>query len=107
MRNMSEVEKAVQKCGGFDIQRMEYQRISEHSKEQQLEEWVRDLGLYGRAKANLVRATLRPIVEAHIGPSLSEKLFDRFERRVSSTSDVPLLHKRLFYGVIVVCAIRK
>ncbi|XP_010276464.1 PREDICTED: gibberellic acid methyltransferase 2 isoform X2 [Nelumbo nucifera] len=104
MRSIEEVEKAFHQCGGFEIQRLEYQRIVEHSKEKQ-EEWIRDPVSYGRAKANLVRATLRPIVEAHLGPKLSEELFKRFEKRASA--DIEMLHKTCFYGVIVVCAIRK
>lgn len=104
MRSMEEVERAIERCGGFEIQRMEYQRIVEHSKEKQ-DEWIRDPVSYGRAKANLVRATLRPIVEAHVGSYLSEELFKRFENRVSS--DISLIRKTCFYGVIVVCAIRK
>lgn len=103
MRSTEEVERAIKRCGGFEIQRMEYQRIVEHSKEKQ-EEWIKDPVSYGRAKANLVRATLRPIAEAHLGPCLSHELFKRFENRVST--DIPLLRKTCFYGVIVVSAIR-
>ncbi|KAF5735675.1 gibberellic acid methyltransferase 2 [Tripterygium wilfordii] len=103
MRSMEEVENAIRKCGGFEIQRMEYKKIVEHSEDKQ-QEWIKDPVSYGRAKANLVRATLRPIVEALLGPYLSYQLFKRFENRVSS--DFTLLHKTLFYGVIVVCAIR-
>ncbi|XP_048140609.1 gibberellic acid methyltransferase 2-like isoform X2 [Rhodamnia argentea] len=104
MRSMEEVERAMAKCGGFEIQRMEYRRIREHSEEKQ-EEWARDPASYGLSKANLVRATLGPIVEAHLGRSLSHELFDRFRRRVSA--ELGLLAKTRFYGVIVVCAIRK
>lgn len=104
MRSMEEVERAIVRCGGFEIQRMEYKRISEHSEKKQ-EELIMDPVSYGRAKANLVRATLGPIVEAHIGPHLSEQLFLRLERRVSA--DASLLRKTCFYGVIIVCAIRK
>ncbi|GLT39390.1 hypothetical protein SLA2020_135830 [Shorea laevis] len=103
MRSVEEVEAAVKKCGGFEIKRIEYKRIAEHSEEKQ-EEWIKDPGSYARAKANLVRATLRPIVDAHIGPDLSEQLFQRFQNRVSS--DTALLHKTCFYGVIIVSAIR-
>ncbi|PKI65591.1 hypothetical protein CRG98_013984 [Punica granatum] len=105
MRSMEEVERAMLKCGGFEIQKMEYKRIREHSDQKKREELITDPVSHGRAKANLVRATLGPIVEAHIGPHLSEELFQRFERRVSS--DVSLLRKTCFYGVIIVCAIRK
>ncbi len=105
MRSMEEVERAMLRCGGFEIQRMEYKRISEHSDQKKQEELIMDPVSYGRAKANLVRATLGPIVEAHIGPHLSEQLFQRFERRVSS--EASLLHKTCFYGVIIVCAVRK
>ncbi|KAF5725541.1 gibberellic acid methyltransferase 2 [Tripterygium wilfordii] len=103
MRSMEEVENAIRKCGGFEIQRMEYKTLVEHSEDKQ-QEWIKDPVSYGRAKANLVRATLRPIVEAHLGPYLSDQLFKRFEERVSS--DFTLLHKTIFYGVIVVCAVR-
>lgn len=103
MRSKEEVESAINKCGGFKIKRMEYKRIIEHSEEKQ-QEWIMDPVSYGRAKANLVHATLRPIVEAHIGPYLCDKFFDRFQTRVSS--DFNLLHKTCFYGVIIVCAIR-
>ncbi|GMY16066.1 gibberellic acid methyltransferase [Fagus crenata] len=103
MRSMEEVERAIKRCGGFELQLMEYQRIMEHSEEKH-KEWIRDPVSYGRAKANLVRATLRPIVEAHLGPYLSQDLFNCFEKRVSS--DTTLLHKTCFYGVIVACAIR-
>ncbi|KAF8404003.1 hypothetical protein HHK36_012113 [Tetracentron sinense] len=104
MRSVDEVEKAIHQCGGFEIQKLVYQRIVEHSKEKQ-EEWIRDPVSYGRAKANLVRATLKPMVEAHLGPKLSEELFKRFEKRASA--DLAMLHKTCFYGVIVVCAVRK
>ncbi|KAF6147755.1 hypothetical protein GIB67_006728 [Kingdonia uniflora] len=104
MRNIDEVQKAFEQCGGFEIKRLEYQRLVEHSKEKQ-EEWIRDPVSYGRAKANIVRATLKPIVEAHVGTEISEELFKRFQNRASG--DIAMLHKTCFYGVIVVCAIRK
>ncbi|XP_058079558.1 gibberellic acid methyltransferase 2 [Magnolia sinica] len=104
MRSTDEVKVAFDLCTGFEIQTLEYQRILEHSKEKQ-EEWIKDPVSYGRAKANLVRATLKPIVEAYLGPKLSDELFKRFERRASA--DMEMLHKTCFYGVIVVCAIRK
>ena len=103
MRSPEEVKRGMERCGGFEIQRLEYQRIVEHSKEKQ-DEWIRDPVSYGRAKTNLVRATLRPIVEAHLGPYLSDQLFNRYQNRVSS--DISLIHKTCFYGVIVVSAIR-
>ncbi|XP_030476607.1 gibberellic acid methyltransferase 2-like [Syzygium oleosum] len=104
MRSTEEVERAMAKCGGFEIQRMEYRRIREHSEEKQ-EECAQDPASYGRSKANLVRATLGPIVEAHLGRPLACELFDRFQRRVAA--DLGLLTKTCFYGVIVLCAIRK
>jgi gibberellin A4 carboxyl methyltransferase len=104
MRSTEEVERGIKRCGGFEIQRIEYQKIVEHSEEKH-EEWIKDPFSYGRAKANLVRATLRPIVGTHLGPYLSEELFKRYENRVSS--DTALLHKTCFYGVIIACAIRK
>ncbi|OMO57808.1 SAM dependent carboxyl methyltransferase [Corchorus olitorius] len=100
MRSIEEVERAIKRCGGFEIKMIEYKRIMEEKRE----EWIKDPVSYGRAKANLVRATLRPIVQAHLGPHLSDQLFNRFQLRVSS--DFTLLHKTCFYGVIVVCAIR-
>lgn len=103
MRNMEEVEEAIKRCGGFEIQRMEYKRIIEHTKEKQ-EEWIKDPVSYGRSRGNMVRAGLRPMVEAHLGPYLCDQLFIRYENYVSS--DIDLLHKTCFYGVIIVCAIR-
>ncbi|KAL5701212.1 tyramine N-methyltransferase [Ranunculus cassubicifolius] len=104
MRSVSEVEKAFEKCPGFEIKRLEYHRIPEHSKEKQ-EEWIKDPVSYGKAKANMVRATLNPIVEAHLGPNLSHELFKRFEMRVSN--DLGMLQKTCFYGVIIACAIKQ
>lgn len=104
MRSMEEVREAFEKCDGFEIMKLEFQRIVEHSKEKQ-EEWIKDPVSYGKCKANLVRATLKPIVEAHLGQVLCEELFKRFEKRVSE--DITMLHKTCFYGVIVVSAIRK
>ncbi|KAK9122517.1 hypothetical protein Sjap_012119 [Stephania japonica] len=104
MRSTEEVEEAFEECGGFEMRRLDYRRIVEYSKEKQ-QEWIVDPVSYGRAKANLVRATLRPIVEAHLGPTLSHELFKRFEKRASE--DLAMLHKTCFYGVIVVSAIRK
>ncbi|KAK9156514.1 hypothetical protein Scep_003088 [Stephania cephalantha] len=104
MRSTEEVEEAFEECGGFEMTRLEYRRIVEYSKEKQ-QEWIMDPVSYGRAKANLVRATLRPIVEAHLGPTLSHELFKRFENRASQ--DLAMLHKTCFYGVIIVSAIRK
>lgn len=104
MRSTDEVKRGIERCGGFEIQRMEYLRIVEHSKEKQ-DEWIRDPVSYCRAKANLARATLNPIVQAHLGPYLSHQLFNRFENRLSS--HISLIHKTCFYGVIVVSAIRK
>ncbi|KAH7654188.1 gibberellin A4 carboxyl methyltransferase protein [Dioscorea alata] len=104
MRSMEEVREAFEKCEGFEIMKLEFQRIVEHSKEKQ-EEWIKDPVSYGKCKANLVRATLKPIVEAHLGQVLCEELFKRFEKIVSE--DITMLHKTCFYGVIVVSAIRK
>ncbi|ONK78088.1 uncharacterized protein A4U43_C02F14190 [Asparagus officinalis] len=104
MRSTEEVRRAFDHCGAFEIKRLEFLRIVEHSKEKQAE-WIKDPVSYGRAKANLVRATLKPIVKAHLGSLLSEVLFKRFEKRVSQ--DISMLEKTCFYGLIVVCAIRK
>ncbi|KAL5851173.1 hypothetical protein ACOSQ3_006291 [Xanthoceras sorbifolium] len=103
MRSIEEVERGIKRCGGFEKERIEYKRIVEHSEEKQ-KEGMRDPVSYGRAEANLVRATLKPIVQAHLGPYLSNQLFNRFESRVSS--DFNLLLKTCFYGVIVLSAIR-
>ncbi|KAF2314588.1 hypothetical protein GH714_027791 [Hevea brasiliensis] len=97
MRSTEEVERAIKRCGGFEIERMEYRSMEEHSQEKQ-KQWMRDPISYGRAKANLVRATLGPFAEAHLGPYLSHQLFIRFQNRVSS--DIALLHKTCFYGVV-------
>ncbi|XP_068661025.1 gibberellic acid methyltransferase 2-like [Aristolochia californica] len=104
MRSVDEVKKAFDECVGFEIKTVEYRRLLEHSKEKQ-EEWIRDPDSYGRAKTNMVRATLKPIVEAHLEPMLTEELFKRFEKRVSA--DVDTLRKTCFYGVILVSAIRQ
>ncbi|RWR79645.1 gibberellic acid methyltransferase 2 isoform X2 [Cinnamomum micranthum f. kanehirae] len=103
MRSPDEVRKAFEQCTGFEIRTLEYRKIVEHSKEKQ-EEWIKDPVSYGRAKANLVRASLKPIIEAHLGPKLSEELFKRYEKRASG--DTEMLHKTCFYGVIIVCAVR-
>ena len=102
MRSVEEVKTAFDRCSGFKIQQLEFQKIIEHSKEKQ-QEWIRDPDSYGRAKTNLVRATLKPIVEAHVG-DIAEELFERFQTRISK--DIDMLHKTCFYGVVVVCAIR-
>ncbi|XP_077234492.1 gibberellic acid methyltransferase 2-like [Tasmannia lanceolata] len=104
MRSIDEVKAAFDQCNGFKIQILEHHKIAEHSKEKQ-EEWIRDPVSYGQFKANLVRATMKSIFEAHLGPDLSEELFKRFERRAAG--DINMLDKTSFYGVIVVCAIRK
>nr|QRX38999.1 gibberellic acid methyltransferase [Quercus robur] len=103
MRSMEEVEVAIKRCGGFEIQKMEYHKIMEHSEEKH-KEWIRDPVSYGRAKTNMVRAALRPITEAHLGPNISEEFFKCYEKQVSS--DITLLHKTGFYGVIAACLIR-
>ncbi|CAL9110759.1 unnamed protein product [Musa textilis] len=102
MRSVEEVKAAFDQCSGFKIQQLEFQKIIEHSKEKQ-QEWIRDPDSYGRAKTNLVRATLKPIVEAHVG-DIAEELFKRFQTRISK--DIDMLRKTCFYGVVVVCAIR-
>nr|QRX38988.1 gibberellic acid methyltransferase [Ginkgo biloba] len=105
MRSIEEVRRAFNQCNAFDIGRIEFQRVPEHSKEKQ-EEWIRDPLSYGRTKANLVRATLKPMIEAHLGSSkLSEEMFKRFETRAAA--DTKMLHKTCYYGIIVVFAIRK
>ncbi|WOL18033.1 gibberellic acid methyltransferase 2 isoform X1 [Canna indica] len=104
MRSVEEVKAAFEEEGsGFEIQQVEFKKIIEHSKEKQ-EQWVKDPSSYGRAKANLVRAALKPIIAAHIGDLLSEELFKRFERRISE--EIAMLHKTCFYGIIIVCAFR-
>lgn len=103
MRSTEEVEVAIKRCGGFEIQKMEFHKIMEHSEEKH-REWIRDPVSYGRAKTNMVRAALRPIAEAHLGPNISEELFKCYEKQVSS--DITLLHKTGFYGVIAACLIR-
>lgn len=77
----------------------------EHSKEKQ-EKWIRDPISYGKTKGNLVRATLRPIIDAHLRSShLSQEFFKRFEKRAAE--DMNMLNKTCYYGIIVVSAIRK
>ncbi|PKA60304.1 Gibberellic acid methyltransferase 2 [Apostasia shenzhenica] len=104
MRSTEEVKKAFVKCKGFEIRSIEYLKLIENSKER-LEDWVEDPGSYGRAKTNLAQAGLRPLIEAHLGMMFTEKLFKKFEKRVSE--DLSLIQSTCFYGLIVVSAIRK
>eukprot|EP00253_Pinus_taeda_P028023 PITA_28023 len=105
MRSKEEIERAFNQCEAFDIKSLKFSRVMEHSKEKQ-EKWMRDPVSYGKTKANLVRATLRPIIDAHLRSShLSQEIFKRFEKRVAE--DMKMLNKTCYYGIIVVSAIRK
>nr|QRX38987.1 gibberellic acid methyltransferase [Ginkgo biloba] len=105
MRSKDEIRVAFNQCKAFEIKSIEFLKVMEHTREKQ-EEYLRDPISYGKTKANLVRATLRPLIEAHLGSSqLSEEMFKRFER--GAATDISMLKKTCYYGVIVVFAVRK
>nr|QRX38986.1 gibberellic acid methyltransferase [Gnetum montanum] len=108
MRSMDEVRRGFDACAHlFEVQKMEYMRVPEHSQEKQ-DAYAGDPAAYGRSKANLVRATLRPLIESHLrSPVLCDEFFHRFETHASLSHDPSLRHRNCFYDVLVVSAIRK
>lgn len=105
MRSKEEILRAFDYCNAFEIKCIEFKEVMEHSKEKQ-ELCLRDPFSYAKSKANLVRATLRPIIDAHLrSSSLSDEFFDRFEKR--AVHDLTVLDKLCRYGIIVVFAFRK
>lgn len=105
MRSREEIRQGFDECKAFDIKCIEFRRLMEHSKIKQ-EQCLRDPFSYAKTKANLVRATMRPIILAHLrSSSLTDALFNRFEKRVAQ--DETLLNKICYYGIIIVYATRK
>lgn len=105
MRSREEIRRAFNHSKAFEIKSLKFRKVMEHSKEKQ-KKWIKDPISYGKTKANLVRATLRPIIDAHLRSShLSQEFFKRFEKRAAE--DINLLQKTCYYGIFVVSAIRK
>ncbi|KFK29160.1 hypothetical protein AALP_AA7G096900 [Arabis alpina] len=79
-RSTEEIVAAIDRCGGFKIERMENFKVADHMNGKQ-EEFLKDPVSYGRARANIAQASIKPMVEAHLGPDLTRKLFKRMRGR--------------------------
>nr|QRX39005.1 gibberellic acid methyltransferase [Sisymbrium irio] len=103
LRNTEEIASAIDRCGGFKIEKMEVLKITDpmNVKHQEL---MRDPQSYGRAMSNMVQAGLKPIIEAYLGPDLTRKLFDRYAIRAAASNE--FIKKFSFYYMIAVSAIR-
>ncbi|GLJ05511.1 hypothetical protein SUGI_0019350 [Cryptomeria japonica] len=82
--NSSEVRKAVEECGAFEIETMEVCQGVPSMSEEEFEHWVKNPNMFAKMKANLVKSFVGSLVEAHIGIECSEMLFQRFEQRAAA-----------------------
>uniref|UniRef100_A0A0C9S2E0 TSA: Wollemia nobilis Ref_Wollemi_Transcript_19770_1289 transcribed RNA sequence n=1 Tax=Wollemia nobilis TaxID=56998 RepID=A0A0C9S2E0_9CONI len=104
MRSSKEIQQAFDHCNAFEIKCIEFRKVMEHSKTKQKQSLM-DPVSYAKAKTNLVRATMGPMIVAHLGSSdLSDEFFKRFEKRAAPS--LTMLNKICHYGVIVVFAKR-
>lgn len=78
-------------------------KIANHMNGRQ-EELMKDPDSYGRNRANLAQAGLKPVVQAYLGPDVTRKLFKRYA--VRAAADKETLMKNSFYSMIAVSAIR-
>ncbi|VVB05709.1 unnamed protein product [Arabis nemorensis] len=103
LRNTEEIAAAIDRCGGFKIEKMEVLKIHDpmNAKKQEL---MKDPQSYGLAMANLAQGGLKPMVEAYLGPDLTRKLFKRYATRAAANKD--FLKNKFFYYMIAVSAIR-
>ncbi|ESQ54638.1 hypothetical protein EUTSA_v10026784mg [Eutrema salsugineum] len=103
MRNTEEIAAAIERCGGFKIEKMEILKIDDPMNAKR-HEFMKDPDSYGRAMANLIQAGLKPMFEAYLGTDLTHKLFKRYANRAASNKE--FIKKNSFYFVIAVSAIR-
>ncbi|XP_022546827.2 gibberellic acid methyltransferase 1-like isoform X2 [Brassica napus] len=102
LRSTEEIASAVDRCGGFRIEKMEVLKIADPMNAKQQE--LKDPESYGLAMANSVQAGLKPMVEAYLGPDLTCKLFKQYAIRAAANKEC--LEKNYFYYMIAVSAIR-
>ncbi|CAA7025374.1 unnamed protein product [Microthlaspi erraticum] len=102
-RSTDEIAAGIERVGGFKIEKMENLRIADHMNDRQ-EELMKDLDSYGRTRANLAQAGLKPVVQAYLGPDLTGKLFKQYA--IQAARDKEILMKNCFYSMIAVSAIR-
>lgn len=102
-RSTEDIAAAIDRCGGFKLEKMENLKIADYMNGKQ-EELMKDPDSYGQARANYAQAGLRPMVQAYLGPDLTRKLFTRYAIRAAA--DKEILNKNCFYHMIAVSAIR-
>ncbi|CAN6914972.1 hypothetical protein Bca4012_088198 [Brassica carinata] len=102
LRSTEEIAAAVDRCGGFRIEKMEVLKIADPMNAKQQE--LKDPESYGRAMSISVQAGLKPIVEAYLGPDLTRKLFKQYAVRAATNKE--FLKENSFYYMIAVSAIR-
>ncbi|KFK34730.1 hypothetical protein AALP_AA5G185300 [Arabis alpina] len=86
LRSTEEIAAAIDRCGGFKIEKMEVLKIADpmNAKQQEL---MKDPESYGQAMANLAQGGLKPMVEAYLGPDLTRKLFKWYATRAADDYD--------------------
>ncbi|CAG7887717.1 gibberellic acid methyltransferase 1 isoform X1 [Brassica rapa] len=102
LRSTEEIASAVDRSGGFRIEKMEVLKIADPMNAKQQE--LKDPESYGLAMANSVQAGLKPMVEAYLGPDLTCKLFKQYAIRAAANKEC--LKNNSFYYMIAVSAIR-
>jgi len=101
-RTTEEIAAAIDRCGGFKIEKTENLIIADHMNGKQ-EELMKDPDSYGRDRANYAQAGLKPIVQAYLGPDLTHKLFKRYAVRAAADKEIL---NNCFYHMIAVSAVR-
>ncbi|CAH8391751.1 unnamed protein product [Eruca vesicaria subsp. sativa] len=104
LRNTEEVAAAIERCGGFKIEKMEMLKIADPMNARQ-QEFMKDPDSYGRAMGNLVQAGyIKPMVKAYLGPDLTSKFYERYAIKAATNKE--FLAKDYFYTMIAISAIR-
>lgn len=82
--NADELRQAIEKCGAFEIERVQVCEGVPSMGEEDFEEYIEDAKMFGCMKSNLVKSFVGSLVEAHIGKECTEKLFQVFAEKAAA-----------------------
>ncbi|XP_010433502.1 PREDICTED: gibberellic acid methyltransferase 1-like isoform X2 [Camelina sativa] len=103
LRSTEEVKAAIDRCGGFQIEKMVNLKIADNMNATPMT-WIADPSLYGKKRAELAEDAAGQFITDRFGADMKNKLFERYAE--VAEADTTLLDKPCFFHMIAVSVTR-
>ncbi|XP_010438751.1 PREDICTED: gibberellic acid methyltransferase 1-like isoform X1 [Camelina sativa] len=103
LRSTEEVKAAIDRCGGFQIEKMVNLKIADNMNATPMT-WIADPSLYGKKRAELAEDAAGQFITDRFGSDMKNKLFERYAE--VAKLDTTLIDKPCFFHMIAVSVTR-